>query len=132
MSTTEVTESNRQLVTAAFEDWSNGGVLALVAPDVTWTVVGRGPIAGTYTSRDAFLEQVIRPMGEKLAAPMIPQIKDIYADGDTVIAVFNVDLPTHAGPRYLNDYTWILHLENGQIVRAEAFFDPIAFAELWA
>jgi ketosteroid isomerase-like protein len=47
----------------------------------------------------------------------------VYADEDWVIAL--------DGPPYDNTYTWYLRLLDGAVVEAIAFFDDLAFNELW-
>ncbi len=52
-------------------------------------------------------------------------------DGDTVIARFDAQGTARDGKPYVNSYAWFLQLKDGQIVKAQAFFDSIAFDDLW-
>ncbi|MGU9821676.1 hypothetical protein [Pseudomonas sp. ADAK22] len=38
---------------------------------------------------------------------------------------------TNDGTRYENDYVWLLTMRNGKAVKGTAFFDSVAFNELW-
>jgi uncharacterized protein len=120
-------------VRAAFDEWvaGTGGVFALLAPDASWTIVGNSPVSRTYESRDEFLTEVIRPFNARLATPLVPALHSLYADGDMVIAYFDASAVVKDGERYSNTYTWYLEVHDGVITKAIAFFDTIAFTELW-
>lgn len=55
----------------------------------------------------------------------------MYADGDTVIVFFDAKGPAKDGKPYTNTYAWFLDFHGGKIVNAPAFFDSIAFNDLW-
>jgi ketosteroid isomerase-like protein len=69
--------ANKQLIQEAFEAWASGtgGVFDLFAPNVTWTIVGNSTVAGSYRSREAFLDIVIRLFNARLATPLVPVLK---------------------------------------------------------
>jgi uncharacterized protein len=125
---------NKALIRQAFDDWAagTGGVFNLLAPDATWTVVGRSVVAGTYRSRDAFLQTVIEPFNARLASPLVPSVKQLYAEGDTVIAYFDASATARDGSPYGNTYTWYLQIRDGAIISATAFFDSVEFNDFWA
>jgi uncharacterized protein len=125
---------NKALIRTAFDDWAagTGGVFDLLAPDATWTIVGHSVVAGTYGSRDAFLQAVIAPFNARLASPLIPRVHALYADGDTVIAYFDAAATARDGLPYQNTYTWYLRLRDGAIGEVVAFFDSVEFNDFWA
>jgi ketosteroid isomerase-like protein len=125
---------NREIVRKAFEAWAagTGGVFDLLAPDASWTIVGRSTVAGTYTTRDEFLTTVIRPLNARFSEPLVPSVNAIYAEGDMVIAYFDASATARDGKPYRNTYAWFLQMKDGAIVRAVAFFDSVAFNEFWA
>jgi hypothetical protein len=55
----------------------------------------------------------------------------MYADGDTVIVFFDASGTARDGKPYANTYSWFLDLRDGKIVKTFAFFDSVAFNELW-
>jgi len=126
-------QDNKALIHQAFAAWAagTGGVFTLLAPQATWTIVGNSVVAGTYPSRDAFLQQVIDPFNARLATPLVPSVRALYADGDTVIAYFDADATVRDGQPYHNTYTWYLTLKDGAIVDAIAFFDSVEFNAFW-
>jgi hypothetical protein len=60
-----------------------------------------------------------------------PTIRDIYAEGDTVIVFFDASGMARDGRPYANTYAWLLDLKNGKVVKASAFFDSIVFNDFW-
>ncbi|MBL6080390.1 nuclear transport factor 2 family protein [Belnapia sp. T18] len=121
--------SNEEIVRRAFEEWSAGdNVFArLLAPDVVWTIHGSGPVAGTYRSREEFVERASRPLIIRLATPLVPRVHHIWAVGDTVIIRFEASASTTAGGAYSNQFVWIFRMRDGVVVEAEAFLDLVAY-----
>ena len=130
---TETEAKNRAAVQAAFDAWraGTGGPFALLADDATWTITGNSVAAKTYNSRDEFLDVVIKPFNGRLAKPLIPTIRSLHSDGDTVIALFDGEATALDGKPYRNTYAWFMEMRDGKIVKATAFFDSIAFDEFW-
>jgi hypothetical protein len=48
-----------------------------------------------------------------------------------VIVFFDAEGIARDGVPYRNTYTWFLTLRDNRIVKASAFFDSIAFNDLW-
>ncbi|BBY80632.1 ketosteroid isomerase [Mycolicibacterium pulveris] len=124
---------NLRIVRAGFDAWSNGNgsPYEVLADDAVWEIVGNSAASRVYTSKEDFLGNVIRPFNSRMATPLRPAIRDIYADGDTVIVFFDAEGTARDGAPYRNTYSWFLTLENGRIVRGTAFFDSIAFNDFW-
>lgn len=130
--------SNRDLVVGAFTDWMNGDgyVASLFADDMTWEITGRSAAAGTFASAREFADKVLTPFAARFAAdhPFRPiKIRAVYDDREqgTVVVVWDGRGTTTAGTAYDNTYTWIMRLQDGKVVDGTAFFDSIAFDELW-
>lgn len=129
----DVEQTNKATIEAAFADWAagSGGPFALLAPDATWTIVGTTPVSRTYTSRKEFIDVVIDPFNARMATPLVPTVRALYADGDTVIAFFEGTATAKDGKPYQNIYTWYMRMRDGAIVEVTAFFDTVEFTELW-
>lgn len=125
--------ANERIVVESFAAWAagTGGPFDLLAEDATWTIVGRSRAAGAYPSREEFLSRVIRPFNARMQSALVPTIRSVYAQGDTVVVFFDASGVARDGVRYANTYAWFLQLRGGRIVSAYAFFDSIAFDELW-
>lgn len=126
-------ESNRALVRSSFDRWraGTGSPFELLAPGADWTIVGSSPLSKTYPSRQAFLDEVIHPFNARLATPLVPSVRGIYADGDMVIVFFDAAATTKDGRDYRNTYTWYFRMEGGTVTSAVAFFDTREFDEFW-
>ena len=130
----DVEEKNRRTIQEGFDNWRRGagkGVFDLLASDVKWTITGKSVVAGTYHSRRDFMDQVTIPFNSRLSTPLVPTVRAIYADGDTVIVLWDGAAMARDGRSYENTYSWYLKMREGKIVSATSLEDPIAFDELW-
>lgn len=123
---------NEGIVRQAFDNWVGGGnVFAeLLASDVSWTIHGSGPVAGTYTSIEDFVEDASLPLISRLSTPLVPEVHDIWAVGDTVIIRFDGSATTTSGAAYANQFVWIFKMTDGVVTEAEAFLDLVAYGEV--
>ena len=126
-------ESNKALVKASFDRWRNatGGPFELLAANAEWTIVGSSPLSKTYRSRQEFLDAVINPFNARMSKPLVPTVRGIYADGDTVIILFDAAATVRDGTPYRNTYTWYFQMQDAKVVKAIAFFDTREFDEFW-
>jgi hypothetical protein len=130
----DVQRANKDTIRRVYENWTwggDGGPFGLLAEDASWTIVGTSPVSRRYTSRRDFLDNVIGPFNARLATPLVPKVRALYADGDWVIALFDASATAKDGKPYENTYTWYLRLRDGAIVEAIAFFDTLEFTDLW-
>lgn len=130
--------SDRETVTAAFDDWAagRGHVSRIFADDMTWEIVGRSAASGRYGSKQAFTDEVLAPFARRFGTidPFRPvAIRGIHADEttDTVVVLWDGRGTTTAGTTYENTYAWVMRLRDGLVVDGTAFFDSVAFDELW-
>jgi ketosteroid isomerase-like protein len=125
--------ANKATIARAFEAWAagTGGPYALLADDATWTIVGNSPASRRYNSRQEFLSTVIDPFNARMASPLVPTVRALYAENDWVIALFDASGAARDGRPYDNTYTWYLRLRDGRIVEVIAFLDTIEFTDFW-
>ncbi|MGI5519860.1 nuclear transport factor 2 family protein [Micromonospora sp. CA-259024] len=131
-------KSNHEIVADAFAAWTagTGYITGIFAPDMRWEIVGRSAASGTYGNTEQFVDEVLHPFGARFStdAPFRPvAIRAIYADDEqrTVVVVWDGEGITRAGTTYRNTYAWFMTLENGKVIDGTAFYDSIAFNELW-
>jgi len=126
-------KANKALVAEKFAAWANGtgSPFDLLADDATWTITGNSLASKTYHSRESFLSEVIRPFNARMSVGLKPTIRSIYGEDDTVIVFFDATGTARDGRPYVNTYAWFLRLAYGKVVSASAFFDSIAFNDLW-
>ncbi|WP_448641687.1 hypothetical protein [Geodermatophilus sp. URMC 63] len=78
---------------------------------------------------------MLRPFGARFApeTPFRPvHVRRVHANGETVGVVWDGEGTTTAGTTYRNTYAWLLTLRDGLVVDGMAFYDTLAFDELWA
>jgi ketosteroid isomerase-like protein len=127
---------NRKVVTDAFAAWQDGSapITDLFADEMTWEIAGRSVASRTYADKQAFVDEVLAPFGARFAGgerfrPVA--IRSVVADGDTVVVLWDGHGIANDGVAYDNTYAWFLTLRDGLVVDATAFYDSIAFDELW-
>jgi uncharacterized protein len=130
--------SNRDIVTDAFRSWADGTgyVTSIFADEMTWEITGRSAASRKYATKQQFIDEVLHPFGARFSPrdPFRPvNIRAVYEDQDnsTVIVVWDGQGTTTAGTSYQNTYAWFMTLSGGEIVDGTAFYDAIAFNELW-
>ena len=130
---TSSVDANRTTVAKAMDAWAagTGGPYDLLAEDAVWTISGNSLASKTYSSKEAFMSEVIRPFNARMQTRLIPSVHALYAEGDTVVAHFDARGTARDGKPYANSYAWILTLKDGRIVRAFAFFDSHEFDDFW-
>jgi uncharacterized protein len=127
--------SNRERAEKAFRDWQagTGYITDLLAEDLRWTIVGRSEVSKTFQSKEEFVGEVLQPFGARFSEPFRPvEVRGVYADGDTVVVLWDGEGTRLDGKPYENTYAWFMRFEDGLVVEATAFFDSIAFNELWS
>lgn len=130
----DVEERNRRAIQTSFDNWrrgAGGSTYDLLASDVKWTIIGKATVAGIYHSRRDLMDQVIIPFKSRLSIPLVPTVRGLYADGDTVIVLWDGAAMAKDGKSYENTYSWYLKMRDGKIVEATELNDPIAFDDLW-
>jgi ketosteroid isomerase-like protein len=130
-------EANRAAVRAAFEAWQagTGAITSLFAPDMVWRIEGRSTVSKEYRNRQQFIDEVLAPFGARFTAgerfrPV--RIRSAHSDGDTVIVVWDGSGVSNDGRPYDNTYAWVMRMRDGQVIDGTAFYDSIAFNDLWA
>lgn len=125
-------ETNSALVRQAFEDWEHGrgSVFDLLAEDAEWVVAGVSPVSATYLTRQALVEEAVEPIHAKLATAITPEVKQIIAQDNNVVVLWDGTATALNGEPYNNSYAWHLVMEDGAITRVMAFLDTWALVEL--
>jgi uncharacterized protein len=120
---------------AAWKDGQGQALMELLSEDIEWTIVGKSLVAGTTRGKTELREKVLGPFGARFGQsserfrPVT--VHGIYQEGDTVVAHFDGRGTANDGEPYLNSYAWFLTFQQGVVIRATAFFDSIAFNDLW-
>ena len=126
------TAQNETIVRDAFQRWAAGENVfqRLLAPDIVWTIPGSGPVAGNYHGITDFIERASVPLVSRLATPLVPQVRHIWAVGDRVIVRFDATATTTGGHPYRNQFAWLFRMKDGKVAEAEAFLDLAAYQQI--
>jgi len=131
------TETNREIIRQAFDAWRQGTspITGVFDPGMVWRIEGHSVASKEYRSKQQFIDEVLAPFGARFAesGPFRPvTIRAVYADGDTVIVIWDGRGIAIDGQPYENSYAWIMKLTDGKVIDGTAFFDSISFNDLWA
>ena len=131
-----LTESNREVVRAAFERWRAGtsAITDLFAPDMTWRIEGHSLASKEYRDTQQFIDEVLAPFAARFRAgkPFGPvRIRAILADGDNVVVLWDGRGVANDERTYENSYAWFMQLQDGKVIDGTAFYDSVSFDELW-
>jgi uncharacterized protein len=123
---------NKKIIQAGFDRWAKGegSFFDLLADDMQWTIHGSTPLSKTYTNKQQFLDEVINPLNQRLSKKIVPTVRNLYAEGDVVIALIDGKATAKDGKPYNMSYAWFMTLKNGKIVHVDAFLDGIQFADV--
>jgi ketosteroid isomerase-like protein len=130
-------EANRETVRRAFTAWQEGTrpITDLFAPDMVWRIEGNSVASREYADRQEFVDEVLAPFGARFGEsdPFRPtRIRSVLADGDTVVVLWDGRGVANDGRPYENSYAWVMKLQDGKVVDGTAFYDSIAFNDLWS
>ena len=123
---------NKRLIEQAFKQWAsgNGNFFDLLTEDVQWIITGSSPLSKTYIGKQQLMNETVTPLTNRLATPIVPKIREVYADGDDVIAVWDGTATAKDEQPYRNTYCWIMTLKNGRITHVVAFLDLIEYTDV--
>ncbi len=129
----QTAQQNKAAVEAKFEDWKagTGNPFELLADEASWTIEGNSVASRTYATKEDFLREVIRPFNARMSVGIKPDVRSITAEGDRVVILFDAAGTARDGKPYVNSYAWFFQMNQGRVVKANAFFDAIAFDDLW-
>ena len=130
------TAADRQTVREAFDAWRDGAgaITDLFAPEMVWRIEGHSLASREYANKQQFIDEVLAPFGARFAPagsfrPIA--IRSVFADGDTVIVLWDGRGIALDGQPYENSYAWFMKMREGKVIDGTAFYDSISFNDLW-
>jgi len=103
----------------------DGYLQQYVDEQVQWTITGTNVLAGTYHSRDEFVNRAIHALKKALEGDIKMQIHHVYVDGDTAIVEMQSIAKAKKGHPYDNQYVWIQRFVEGKIIEARVYYDDV-------
>lgn len=126
-------ERNTQVVRDAFARGVGDGAsfYSILAEDVQWTVA-RAVEPKTYTSRAEFLDDGAGPIQRRLDGPIRADVRQVIAEDDVVVAIWDGTATALDGRPYVNSYAWVMTMRDERVVRVTAYLDFVVLDELLA
>lgn len=119
----------KRLTLAAFESQATGGSFYdILDDDVIWTVAAAEPT--THHGREAFLTNGSAPVLGRLSTTLVPEVRSIWAQNDTVVIHWDGSAVARDGLPYRNSYCWIWTYRGDSVIKAVAFLDLVALNDL--
>jgi ketosteroid isomerase-like protein len=125
----------KSIVTGLFQRWENGDssdFFAAVADDVTWIAIGHTPISGTSSSKAEYMKKTYLPLQSVFAGGTSCKVKRIVAEDDVVVVEWHGETPLAKGGFYINDYCWVVRVEEGKLAEVTGYFDTAAVNALFS
>ncbi len=117
---------NKQVVLDFYEAGARGHMdscFALLADDVSWTNIGSTKFSGTYSGKQALMENLLGPLFSQLKAGIASKIERLLAEDDIVVAQTSGIAETIEGTPYNNSYCQVIRIRDGQIAEVKEYMD---------
>lgn len=123
---TNVTESNRAIVTGIMEALSRGErqpFADAMADDFTWHMMGTTAWSGTFTGKAEIRQRLIAPLFTQFGSHYTNTPKRILADGEFVVVESRGNVTTKTGKPYCNTYCMIIRMRDGKMAELTEHLD---------
>lgn len=132
MSTTTVAATNTEVVKRIYEVFAQGDVptfLSLLDAEVKWVEPEGVPLAGTYVSPNAVLNDVLIPLTSTWDGFTVTP--ETFMDaGDNIIVLGAITGTNKATEKPLETpYIAVWTLQDGMVVKYQSFVNTVAFVE---
>ena len=94
-----------------------------VAEDVSWTVMGTHPLAGTYHTKADFVAHTFARLNKLLKEGVVLRVTGLLVDGDTAAVELESLSTALNGKPFDNRYCWVARFSDGTIVEVRAYLD---------
>ncbi len=94
-----------------------------VAEDVSWTVMGTHPLAGTYHTKADFIAHTFARLNKLLKEGVVLRVTGLLVDGDTAAVELESLSTVLNGKPFDNRYCWVARFSNGTIVEVKRSTD---------
>jgi ketosteroid isomerase-like protein len=123
---------NAQIVSAIFDEVAKGNGAPFweaCRDDVVWRTVGEGSWGGEFSGKQTIIDEIFRPLNRVLVERATIPTR-LIDGGDVIVLQARGKNLTRDGQRYDNDYVFLIHFEDGKIVRYEEYCDTELIARV--
>ena len=128
MTDSTVTADREQLFAKLAHPATTDKFFERVSDSVSWTVMGTHPLAGTYTSKQAFFGSTFAILGPLMRDGLHLEVRNLHVAGDYTIAELQAIATTAEGVPFDNQYCWVCRFDGDQIVEVRAYLDSAMVA----
>jgi ketosteroid isomerase-like protein len=128
MTDSPVTADREQLFAQLADPATTGKFFEHVSDTVAWTVMGTHPLAGTYTSKQAFYDSTFTVLGPLMRDGLALEVRNLHIAGDYTIAELQAIATTAEGVPFDNWYCWVCRFDGDIIVEVRAYLDSAMVA----
>lgn len=105
------------------ETGNNDDFFKHVSDDVSWTVMGTHPLAGTYHSKEEFVSHTFGRLNRILKEGVILKVKNVLLQDETaVVEMESLSIALNGKP-FNNTYCWVVYFQDDVIVEVRAYVD---------
>ncbi len=94
-----------------------------VSDDVSWTVMGTHPLAGTYHSKEDFISHTFERLNRILEEGVILKVKNILIQDDTAVVEMESVSTALNGKPFNNTYCWVVYFQDEVFIEVRAYVD---------
>ena len=94
-----------------------------VSDDVSWTVMGTHPLAGTYHSKEEFISHTFQRLNRILKEGVILKVKNILLQDETAVVEMESISTALNGNPFNNTYCWVVYFRDDSIIEVRAYVD---------
>ena len=123
---------NAQLVSEIFDEVAKGNGAPFweaCRDDVVWRTIGQGSWSGEFRGKQVIIDEIFRPLNRVLVERATVPTR-LIDGGDVVVLQARGKNLTYDGQRYDNDYVFVMHFDDGKIVRYEEYCDTDLIARV--
>ena len=126
-----ITSARVREIFKGLEEGDGAAFFEHVADDVDWTVMGTHPLAGHYRSKTSFIAGTFAKLGQVLPQGAQLQMEHLVVNDDEAVVELHSLATAKNGMRFDNRYCWVVHFQDGVIVRVRAYLDSAMVAQLF-
>jgi len=105
------------------ETGNNDNFFKHVSDDVSWTVMGTHPLAGTYHSKEEFVSHTFQRLNRILKKGVILKVKNIFLQDETAVVEMESISTALNGNPFNNTYCWVVYFRDDVIIEVRAYVD---------
>lgn len=118
------TVENKALIRRMGEAGSPDAMLATMADDIRWTVIGHSRFSGTFNGKKELLDKLIHPLVAQMESMGTSTTDNVIAEGDYVVVQSRAHgRRTKLGKDYNNTYCMVFRIAGGVIREVTEYCD---------